>query len=126
VVKAYVGNGIAVDFYREVSGLVDDATRDLVLEVLGDTGQAEFAVERVRRAIEQDPVVAGRLALWGRRIVGEALAQAQQVIAARPALADLVMGRGASSGFDLATVGEMVNRITQQHTRRMAALGLAA
>jgi len=127
VVKAYVGNGIAVDFYREVSGLVDDSTRDLVLEVLGDTGQAEFAVERVRRAIEQDPVVAGRLALWGRRIVGEALAQAQQVIAVRPALAELVMGgAGASTGFDLATVGEMINRITQQHTRRMAALGLAA
>jgi len=127
VVKAYVGNGIAVDFYREVSGLVDDSTRDLVIEVLGDTGQADFAVDRVRRAIEADPVVAGRLALWGRRIVGEALAQAQQVVARRPALADLVMGGpGTSSGFDLATVGEMFTRITQQHTRRMAALGLAA
>ena len=43
---------------------------------------ADFgAVDRVRRAIEEDPVVAGRLALWGRRIVGEALAQAQTVVA---------------------------------------------
>jgi hypothetical protein len=127
VVKAYVGNGIAVDFYREVSGLVDDSTRALVLQVLGDTGQADFAVERVCRAIEEDPVVAGRLALWGRRIVGEALAQAQQVVARRPALADLMMGNATSSpGFDLAGVGQMFTRITQQHTQRMAALGLAA
>jgi hypothetical protein len=123
VVKAYVGNGIAVDFYREVSVLVDESTRDLVLEVLSDTGQAEFAVDRVRRAIAADPIVAGRLALWGRRIVGEALAQAQQVISRRPALADLMLG---GSGFDVVAVSEVFNRITAQHTRRMAALGLAA
>ena len=123
VVKAYVGNGIAVDFYREVSVLVDDSTRELVLEVLSDTGQAEFAVDRVRRAIAADPIVAGRLALWGRRIVGEALAQAQQVISRRPALADLMLG---GSGFDVVAVSEVFNRITAQHTRRMAALGLAA
>ena len=123
VVKAYVGNGIAVDFYREVSVLVDESTRELVLEVLSDTGQAEFAVDRVRRAIAADPVVAGRLALWGRRIVGEALAQAQQVISRRPALADLMLG---GSGFDVVAVSEVFNRITAQHTRRMAALGLAA
>ena len=118
-----MGNGIAVDFYREVSVLVDESTRELVLEVLSDTGQAEFAVDRVRRAIAADPVVAGRLALWGRRIVGEALAQAQQVISRRPALADLMLG---GSGFDVVAVSEVFNRITAQHTRRMAALGLAA
>ena len=31
------------------------------------------ARDRVRAAIAQDPVVGGRLALWGRRLVGEAL-----------------------------------------------------
>ncbi len=123
VVKAYVGNGIAVDFYREISALVDPSTRELVLEVLSDTGHAEFAVDRVRKAIERDPVVAGRLALWGRRIVGEALAQAQQVISRRPALADLIIG---GSGFDIATVSDVFNRITAQHTQRMSSLGLAA
>ena len=61
LVKAYVGDGIAEDFYREVSAYLDDSTRDLVLTVLEDTGHSEFAVDRVRAAIEADPRV-GRAA----------------------------------------------------------------
>ena len=92
LVKAYVGDGIAEDFYREVSAYLDAATRDLVLEVCADTGHSTFAVDRVRAAIEADPRVAGRLALWGRRLVGEALSQAQRVAAERDALATLLVG----------------------------------
>ena len=55
LVKAYVGDGIAEDFYREVSAYLDDSTRDLVLLVLEDTGHSQFAVDRVRAAIEADP-----------------------------------------------------------------------
>ena len=40
LVKAYVGDGIAEDFYREVSAYVDTSTRDLVLDVLEDTGHS--------------------------------------------------------------------------------------
>src|SRR5450755_1231817 len=47
LVKAYVGDGIAADFYRALAELLDQETRELVLEVLGDDGQAEFAVARV-------------------------------------------------------------------------------
>src|SRR6266540_6923966 len=54
LVKAYVGDGIAADFYREIAVHLDTATRDLVLDVLADTGHLEFAIGRVRRAIEQD------------------------------------------------------------------------
>ncbi len=52
-----------------------------MLTVLADTGHAEFVIARVREAIEADPRVAGRLALWARRLVGEALGQAQRVAA---------------------------------------------
>ncbi len=38
LVKAYVGDGIAADFYRAVAELVDPRTRALVLDVLADTG----------------------------------------------------------------------------------------
>ena len=49
LVKAYVGDGIAADFYREIARLLDPLTREVVLEVLADSGHAEFAVERVRQ-----------------------------------------------------------------------------
>ncbi|HUV48202.1 MAG TPA: ferritin-like fold-containing protein [Actinomycetes bacterium] len=125
LVKAYVGDGIAADFYREISVLLDDENRALVLEVFADTGHSEFVVSRVRAAIEADPRVAGRLALWGRRLMGEALSQAQRVAAERDALAGLLAG-GSGGGMDLVELGRMFTRITEQHTKRMAALGLAA
>ncbi|GAA2591731.1 ferritin-like domain-containing protein [Streptomyces lienomycini] len=125
LVKAYVGDSIASDFYREVAARLDTDTRELVLAVLDDTGHAEFAVEKVRAAIDADPRVGGRLALWARRLMGEALSQSQRVVADRDALSTMLVG-GVADGFDLAEVGRMFSRITEAHTKRMAALGLAA
>ena len=44
LVKAYVGDGLAGDFYREIAALLDADTRDLILEALDATGHS-----RVRR-----------------------------------------------------------------------------
>lgn len=125
LVKAYVGDSIASDFYREVAARLDTDTRALVLAVLDDTGHASFAVEKVRAAIDAEPRVGGRLALWARRLMGEALSQSQRVVADRDALSTMLVG-GVADGFDLAEVGRMFSRITEAHTKRMAALGLAA
>ncbi|HJY26141.1 MAG TPA: ferritin-like fold-containing protein [Actinomycetes bacterium] len=126
LVKAYVGDGIAADFYREVAAYLDDDTKALVLDVLEDTGHADFAVERVRAAITADPRVAGRLALWGRRLVGEALSQAQRVAAERDSLSALIAGGVDRPGMDLAAIGHVFARLTENHAKRMAALGLTS
>ena len=126
LMKAYVGDGIGLDFYREISSYVDPRTRELVFEVCDDLTQAEYVVERIRAAIVQDPKVAGRLALWGRRLVGEALSQAQRVAADRDALSALIIGGVDRPGADLAEIGRMLARLTDSHSRRMADLGLAA
>jgi hypothetical protein len=125
LVKAYVGEGIAQDFYREIAHYVDADTKALVLTVLEDQGQADFAVSAVRQAIDDDGRVAGRLALWGRRLVGEAITQAQRVGVERDALASLLVGAPGSGGADLAELGRMFVRLTDEHTRRMVRLGLA-
>jgi hypothetical protein len=125
LVKASVGDGIAADFYRAVAELLEPQARALVLEVLADTGHADFATKRVRAAVEADPAVAGRLALWARRLVGEALAQAHRVVADRPPLARLLVG--AASERDQGgqgDIGRMFARLTDAHEQRMAALGL--
>ncbi|GLW07540.1 hypothetical protein Misp01_26700 [Microtetraspora sp. NBRC 13810] len=121
LVKAYVGTGIALDFYREAARHVDPVTRGLVEEALVDEGRSEFAVERVRAALKEDPKVGGKLALWARRMVGEALSQGQRVAAARPALAKLLVNGGQE---DLAEIGRLFARLTEAHGKRMAALGL--
>jgi hypothetical protein len=126
LVKAYVGDGIATDFYKEVSAYVDPRTRELVVQVLDDTGHSGFVVDRVRAAIAAEPRVGGRLALWGRRLVGEALSQAQRVAAERDALSSLLVGGVDRPGADLAEIGRMFARLTENHTRRMTTLGLSA
>jgi hypothetical protein len=122
LVKAYVGDGIAADFYKAVAQVLDPASRDLVLTVLADTGHSEFVIARVREAIELDPRVAGRLALWARRLVGEALGQAQRVAAEREPLARMLAGEAASQ---LGDIGRMFAKLTDAHAARMSALGLA-
>jgi hypothetical protein len=122
VVKAYVGYGLAADFYREVAAFVDDETGALIKDVLSDAGRAEFAVREVEAAIAEQPAVAGRLALWGRRLVGEAISQTQHVLADRDSLMMLlVQGTG-----DLAGVAGLITRITDRHAERMTALGLGS
>jgi hypothetical protein len=124
LVKAYVGDGLAADFYREVAQYLDRGTRDLVIDSLEEAGQSDFVVDRVRAAIVEDPRVGGRLALWGRRLMGEALSQAQRVAADRDALTALLAGGVDRPGLDLAALGRMFTRLTENHQARMAKLGL--
>lgn len=126
LVKAYIGDGIGSDFYREMSAYLDNETQRLVAEVLADTGHADFAVEHIRAATALDPALAGRLALWGRRLLGEALAQAQRVAAERDTLLPLFEGGAGRAGADLAELARVFARLTDAHTRRMTALDLAA
>ncbi len=126
LVKAFVGDGLAADFYVEIAAFLDAGTRQLIVDSLADAGHAGFVVDRVRRAIEQDPRVGGRLALWGRRLMGEALAQAQHVAAERDSLAALLAGGVDRPGMDLAALGRMFTRLTDNHAQRMDELGLAS
>ncbi|MFC6287503.1 ferritin-like fold-containing protein [Nocardioides sp. GCM10027113] len=126
LVKAFVGDGLAADFYREIAAYLDVRTRDVVVASLEDSGHSSFVVDRVRAAIEQDPRLGGRLALWGRRLMGEALTQAQRVAGERDALSALLAGGIDRPGLDLAAIGRMFARITERHAARMTELGLDA
>ncbi len=126
LVKAYVGDGLARDFYREIAAYLDPQTREVIIASLEDTGQTAFIVERVRAGIAHDHRLGGRLALWGRRLMGEALTQAQRVAGDRDSLTALLAGGVDRPGMDLAALGRMFNRLTERHAERMTELGLSA
>lgn len=121
LVKAYVGDGLAADLYREVGSWLDDETKSLVTTVLADTGHSAFAEREVAAAIKADPKTRDRLALWGRRLLGEAITQAQYVVAERDGLAELIV----SGSGDLSGIAGLFRRLQQGHTKRMQKLGLS-
>lgn len=118
--KAYVGDGIADDFYHEVALYLDSPDRELILDVLHDSRYADFAAAEIQGAITLDPKVANRLSMWARRLVGEGLSQAQRVAVERPALAIMI----ASRAEDQAGITALLKRLTSAHTTRMAVVGL--
>ncbi|GAB3586524.1 ferritin-like fold-containing protein [Calidifontibacter terrae] len=124
LMKVYAGASIATDFYAECGQFVDPQTRELVAGVLADSTHYDFAKGELQTAIAADERLGARMALWGRRIVGEALSQAQRAAAENDDLTALLVDDGSGNGYDLAELMRMFTRITEAHTARMEALGL--
>ena len=74
----------------------------------------------VRAAVEKSSLEKDRLMLWGRRLLGEAITQAQHVMAQQENLADLVI----TATGDLTNIAALFDRMQIEHAKRMAVLGL--
>ncbi|MFI5832237.1 ferritin-like fold-containing protein [Micromonospora sp. NPDC051300] len=118
VTKAYVGDAITDDFLRRIADGLTGPDRALLLDVLHDSRYVEFAATEIRAAIEADPSTAGRLSMWARRLLGEALSQAGRVAAADRGALVALTGR---AGVD---VPALLRELTEAHAARMSAAGL--
>jgi hypothetical protein len=134
LLKAYVGYGVADDFCRIAAEGLDESSRALVMEVLDDASHAELAVAELDAAGSKDGVLTARLALWGRRLVGESLGVVQRLLVQRPGLVRLLTrSRPGDAPQEPAAAPDNTNppsklfsELTAQHTRRMSRLGLTA
>ncbi|MFT4127706.1 MAG: ferritin-like fold-containing protein [Gordonia sp. (in: high G+C Gram-positive bacteria)] len=120
LVKAYVGDGLAADFYLEAAGALPTAARDVVAAVMAETGSSVFAREQVRAAIAADPALKSPLTLWGRRLLGEAVTHAQWVLAAEDDVMDLLFAQTAP----LTGAADFFDTVTARHAQRMSDMGL--
>jgi hypothetical protein len=133
LLKAYVGYGVADDFCRIAADGLDERSREIVLEVLDDASHADLAVTELDAAGSDDGVLTSRLALWGRRLVGEALGVVQGLLTQRPGLSRLLARSdaraAAAAGSPAPTApangpAKVFSELTAQHSRRMSRLGL--
>ncbi|WP_330185356.1 ferritin-like domain-containing protein [Nocardia sp. NBC_01503] len=120
MVKFYVGDGIAADFYTEIAGALAPEVAAVVRDVLAETSHSEFVIEEVRTAVAQNRSERDRLTLWGRRLLGEAITQAQYVMAQRDELTELVL----TATGDLNGIATLFEHMQDSHAERMRVLGL--
>ncbi len=139
LLKGVVGHGVAQDLCRTLAAGATGGPARRLREVLdrpapgpvGAAGADAEALAVLVRLGAADDVLASRLALWGRRVVGESLNLVTSLLDDHPALTDLsepaaraldadgVVGRDAARHW-------LVARLTAEHTRRMDRLRLAA
>lgn len=114
LVTCYVTSGFLVDFFDALAGGLPDELSQRVTALLEvDAGEAAL-VRQLRQAIDGNPRLASRLAMWGRRLVGDTL------LVARAALQ--VDGRSLQED----RIEPVFTELIAAHTRRMDALGLTA
>jgi tRNA isopentenyl-2-thiomethyl-A-37 hydroxylase MiaE len=121
LVKTYIGDALAADFYLEIADALPAEVSEIVRAVLSETGHSQFVVAEVRAAVTASDKQRHRLALWSRRLLGEAITQAQYVLADHDELVDLVM----AGGDGLSHLTEFFDRVQRTHSARMQELGLA-
>lgn len=124
LMKAYVVDAITEDFYRAIGEFLDPQTQAVIAQVRTSEEQSALLAARLQRMLAQDPRLSSRLALWGRRLVGEALTQAQRVGRQHSFLVGL-----SPEGTQEEAAGEVARilaQLTRNHSKRMSKLGLTA
>jgi 1,2-phenylacetyl-CoA epoxidase catalytic subunit len=120
LVKTYVGDAMAADLYLAIAGSLPPDIADVVRSVLAETVHSQFVVAEVVSAVTSSGRQRSRLALWSRRLLGEAITQAQYVLADHDELVDLVLASGG-----LGQVSDLFDRVQRTHDERMRQLRLA-
>ena len=120
LVKTYIGDALAADFYLEIADALPEDAADVVRAVLSETGHSQFVVAEVKAAVTASDKQRHRLALWSRRLLGEAITQAQYVLAEHDELVDFVV----SSGEGIGQLTEFFDRLQNTHNARIRELGL--
>jgi hypothetical protein len=115
VTTCYLTAGFLDEFFASLAGGLPSAVAGRVRDIIAGPSGEDLIAQVLRSAIEANPRLAARLALWGRRLVGDTM------LVARSAL---VLSNNHDS--DEARIEPVFTELIASHTRRMAALGLTA
>ncbi len=114
LVTCYVTSGFLTDFFTGLAAGLPPALSDRVSRLLDLRSGEQALIFELREGIDSSPRLASRLAMWGRRLVGDTM------LVARSALAT-----GGAVPAD-ERIEPVFTELIAAHTRRMDALGLTA
>lgn len=115
LVTSHITAGILDDFFARLAAGLAAVDADRIAEIYSNESYEEVLSEQIKIGITDDPQSAARLALWGRRLVGDCILVARSSLATPPA-----------SATDEARIEPVFTELIAAHTRRMDALGLTA
>jgi hypothetical protein len=132
IIKVYLVSGLLDDFYRRLAIGLDPISRAEVEKALSDKKFEQFAKKVLTESMAQDPTLASRLALWGRRLMGDVLLELRAAFDNRK-LAGIAKSKKLSEAqereVNLTSYSKLEPLITEligAHSLRMDAIGLAA
>nr|WP_243752000.1 ferritin-like fold-containing protein [Leucobacter weissii] len=115
VLSIYLVGGLFDGFFASLAEGLDDGYRDDAIAILLDGSGRDELRELLAAEIAADPSIANRLALWGRRLVGDTLLVSRHV---------LTLSEGRE--FVASEVEPVFTELIADHIRRMDGLGLTA
>lgn len=115
VLSIYLVGGLFDDFFASLAGGLKDGFRAKVIAILeSDSGRPELKA-LLEAALAEDEALGSRLALWGRRLVGDTLL-----------IARAVLSLSERRAFDASEMEPVFTELIADHIRRMDGLGLTA
>ncbi len=115
VTSCYVTAGFLDDFFLRLAAGLPREAAPRIGAILGNESGERLLGDELRAAIEANPRLASRLAMWGRRLVGDTMLVARSALRASD-----------NHDSDEARIEPVFTELIAAHTRRMDALGLTA
>jgi hypothetical protein len=115
LVSTIITGGLLDDFYVRLAAGLPHEYRDRVIIILDSGDERGGLVEAVKRGIAASPPLGSRLAMWGRRLVGDTFLVARSAMIA-----------AADDASVEARLEPVFTELIAAHTRRMDAMGLTA
>jgi hypothetical protein len=120
VLTLHLSAGLLDGFFASLAAGLPPAEAKRVTAILERDIGHDALVAVLQAGLGADKRLASRLALWGRRLVGDTL------LVARSALADVRDEHGQPASTEERRVEPILNDLIAAHTRRMDRLGLTA
>jgi hypothetical protein len=132
IIKIYLVSGLLNDFYKRLAIGLDATTRAAIEKILSDKTFEKYATKVLVESMAEEPTLASRLALWGRRIMGDVLLELRGTFDNRK-LAGVTKGTKLSVEQErevnlsaYSKLEPLISELIAAHSVRMDAIGLTA
>jgi hypothetical protein len=139
LISCHIAAGFIDDFLARLAEGLPKGYAERVAEVLTTDSGAELIATEIAVAIDASPLLASRLAMWGRRLVGDTMLITRYVLEETNPAEAANGAEGSNAGAQTAgrlhsfkgaeteaRIEPIFNELIAAHTRRMDALGLTA